>query len=76
MANKTIKAAVTCGECRPAARASFDLDDMPDGMPAVGKPVTLVVQGELTRLSKNELSDSKSASIGVKVKKVTVGKVG
>jgi len=78
MAKKAAKRAAIGGEMtssmRPDPRMSLDLHDMPDGMPSVGKPVTMLVQGELTRLSKNEYGYTRDATIGMKVKKVTVAK--
>lgn len=75
MAKKRVTQAVTTDEpIRMAPRVSFDGEDLPEGLPSIERPVRLVVDGTLTRVSLEDGCDGRRASLSVKVKTVKVAK--
>ncbi|MFH2074218.1 MAG: hypothetical protein ABIJ57_02550 [Pseudomonadota bacterium] len=80
MAKKSSKQALTCDAPRsykPEPRADFAfVGKLPDGLPEMSKPVTLLVTGKLTRVSQDEYPGESNANLCLKLKKVVVQKQG
>lgn len=62
-----------CPAYKPEPSASFSLvGSLPDGLPEVDKPISILVTGTLNRVSHNEYPGDKNSNIGMKVKSITV----
>ena len=78
MAKKASKKSETsspscCPAYKPEPSADFSLvGGLPDGLPEVSKPVSILVTGTLSRVSMNEYPGEKSSNVRLNVKSLTV----